>query len=242
MRLLLHACCAPCANRPIESLRQEGMAVTGFWFNPNIHPYTEYQARKSTLEAGPMTCGPGSSMWRTTLRAGAPIAIRSAWRRPPAMPPKTGMRALPPRCSSPPTKSTMPSGPLPSLWEKNMGSPSSIGTFDLCSGRARNLRGSTGCTCRNTAAVFSARRTATWPPSEKRRPPGRRWKDSRGKIDGTGTGSKRGVSPFCVLKSFPQGVEKREGKGKKFSTGGGLFRGGGGNTPVCPSGGPVHGL
>jgi len=26
------------------------MAVTGFWFNPNIHPYTEYQARKSTLE------------------------------------------------------------------------------------------------------------------------------------------------------------------------------------------------
>ena len=51
MRLLLHACCAPCANRPIESLRQEGMAVTGFWFNPNIHPYTEYQARKSTLEA-----------------------------------------------------------------------------------------------------------------------------------------------------------------------------------------------
>lgn len=51
MRLLLHACCAPCANRPIESLCQEGMAVTGFWFNPNIHPYTEYQARKSTLEA-----------------------------------------------------------------------------------------------------------------------------------------------------------------------------------------------
>ena len=51
MRLLLHTCCAPCANRPIESLRQEGMAVTGFWFNPNIHPYTEYQARKSTLEA-----------------------------------------------------------------------------------------------------------------------------------------------------------------------------------------------
>ena len=50
MRLLLHACCAPCANRPIESLRQEGMAVTGFWFNPNIHPYTEYQARKRTLE------------------------------------------------------------------------------------------------------------------------------------------------------------------------------------------------
>lgn len=51
MKILLHACCAPCANRPIEVLRQEGMDVTGFWYNPNIHPYTEYQARKSTLEA-----------------------------------------------------------------------------------------------------------------------------------------------------------------------------------------------
>lgn len=46
----MHMCCAPCANRPIETLRQEGLEVTGFWFNPNIHPYTEYQARKRTLE------------------------------------------------------------------------------------------------------------------------------------------------------------------------------------------------
>ena len=50
MNTLMHICCAPCANRPIARLREEGMAVTGFWFNPNIHPYTEYQARKSTLE------------------------------------------------------------------------------------------------------------------------------------------------------------------------------------------------
>ena len=50
MNTLLHICCAPCANRPIESLRQEGVTPTGFWFNPNIHPYTEYQARKHTLE------------------------------------------------------------------------------------------------------------------------------------------------------------------------------------------------
>ena len=25
------------------------MEPTGFWFNPNIHPYKEYQARKDTL-------------------------------------------------------------------------------------------------------------------------------------------------------------------------------------------------
>ncbi|MGI5963496.1 MAG: epoxyqueuosine reductase QueH [Lawsonibacter sp.] len=50
MNLLMHICCAPCANRPIAQLQQDGVKVTGFWFNPNIHPYTEYQARKSTLE------------------------------------------------------------------------------------------------------------------------------------------------------------------------------------------------
>lgn len=50
MNTLMHICCAPCANRPIDLLRSEGIAVTGFWFNPNIHPYTEYQARKRTLE------------------------------------------------------------------------------------------------------------------------------------------------------------------------------------------------
>ena len=50
MNTLMHICCAPCANRPIDLLRSEGLSVTGFWFNPNIHPYTEYQARKRTLE------------------------------------------------------------------------------------------------------------------------------------------------------------------------------------------------
>lgn len=50
MNTLMHICCAPCANRPIAQLREEGHSVTGFWFNPNIHPYTEYQARKATLE------------------------------------------------------------------------------------------------------------------------------------------------------------------------------------------------
>ena len=51
MNTLMHICCAPCATRPIDVLRREGVGVTGFWFNPNIHPYTEYQARKSTLES-----------------------------------------------------------------------------------------------------------------------------------------------------------------------------------------------
>lgn len=49
-KVLMHICCAPCANRPIDALRAEGIEPVGFWYNPNIHPYTEYQARKHTLE------------------------------------------------------------------------------------------------------------------------------------------------------------------------------------------------
>ena len=40
MNTLMHICCAPCANRPIDLLRSEGLSVAGFWFNPNIPPYT----------------------------------------------------------------------------------------------------------------------------------------------------------------------------------------------------------
>lgn len=46
---LLHICCAPCSIRCIETLRDEGIEPVGYWYNPNIHPYTEYRARKETL-------------------------------------------------------------------------------------------------------------------------------------------------------------------------------------------------
>ena len=49
MKLLLHICCAPCANRPIAQLQARGHTVTGFWYNPNIHPFTEYRARRNCL-------------------------------------------------------------------------------------------------------------------------------------------------------------------------------------------------
>ena len=50
MKLLLHTCCAPCSVYCIESLRNEGIEPTVYWFNPNIHPYTEYKARRDTLK------------------------------------------------------------------------------------------------------------------------------------------------------------------------------------------------
>lgn len=49
MKTLLHICCAPCANACIENLRADGIAVTGFWYNPNIHPFTEYRSRRNCL-------------------------------------------------------------------------------------------------------------------------------------------------------------------------------------------------
>lgn len=49
MKLLLHSCCAPCSIKCVDALRQEGMEPTIFWYNPNIHPFTEYRSRKNTL-------------------------------------------------------------------------------------------------------------------------------------------------------------------------------------------------
>ena len=34
----------------VKTLREEGAELTGLWFNPNIHPFTEYRQRRSTLE------------------------------------------------------------------------------------------------------------------------------------------------------------------------------------------------
>ena len=49
MKLLLHTCCAPCSVYVIDSLKEEGIKPTCFWFNPNIHPYIEYKTRRDTL-------------------------------------------------------------------------------------------------------------------------------------------------------------------------------------------------
>lgn len=45
-RVLLHMCCGPCAIAPIRRLQEEGYDVTGFFWNPNIHPLQEYMRRR----------------------------------------------------------------------------------------------------------------------------------------------------------------------------------------------------
>lgn len=49
MKTLLHTCCAPCAIQCINSLKSDNIEPIGFWYNPNIHPFTEYKNRKNTL-------------------------------------------------------------------------------------------------------------------------------------------------------------------------------------------------
>ena len=48
MKLLLHVCCAPCSVACIASLREENIEPALFWYNPNIHPFTEYSQRRDT--------------------------------------------------------------------------------------------------------------------------------------------------------------------------------------------------
>ncbi len=48
-KLLVHTCCAPCLIAPLQQLRQD-WDVTALWYNPNIHPYTEYVKRRDTLK------------------------------------------------------------------------------------------------------------------------------------------------------------------------------------------------
>ncbi len=45
MNILLHQCCGPCSIYPISVLKKENHLITGFYYNPNIHPMTEFYKR-----------------------------------------------------------------------------------------------------------------------------------------------------------------------------------------------------
>jgi epoxyqueuosine reductase len=57
MKILLHICCANCAITPLERMKEKGHDVTGYFFNPNIHPYQEYQKRLDALKQYSGTVG-----------------------------------------------------------------------------------------------------------------------------------------------------------------------------------------
>ncbi|MFH1147072.1 MAG: epoxyqueuosine reductase QueH [Pseudomonadota bacterium] len=48
--ILIHICCAPCTIHPLKILRGGSARITGFFYNPNIHPYLEFKRRLDTLK------------------------------------------------------------------------------------------------------------------------------------------------------------------------------------------------
>jgi predicted adenine nucleotide alpha hydrolase (AANH) superfamily ATPase len=48
-KVLVHICCAHCAAYTVEYWRQQEYEVDGYWYNPNIHPFTEHQARLASV-------------------------------------------------------------------------------------------------------------------------------------------------------------------------------------------------
>ena len=90
MNLLLHICCAPCSVACIKQLRGEGIEPTGFWYNPNIHPFTEYRSRRNCLREYAQSIG-------LTLVEEDEYGLRpfvqavAGWPRPPTTPPSTAL-------------------------------------------------------------------------------------------------------------------------------------------------------
>ncbi len=48
--LLLHVCCSPCLIAPLNDLKDKGIGFDALFFNPNIHPLSEYLRRRESLK------------------------------------------------------------------------------------------------------------------------------------------------------------------------------------------------
>ena len=49
--VLIHCCCAHCTAYTVHYWRGQGYEVSGLWYNPNIHPYTEHQRRLEAMKS-----------------------------------------------------------------------------------------------------------------------------------------------------------------------------------------------
>ncbi len=52
-RILIHTCCADCLLKMVDSLKDESVEIVGYFYNPNIHPRSEYLTR---LKAAQKIC------------------------------------------------------------------------------------------------------------------------------------------------------------------------------------------
>lgn len=49
-KILLHSCCAPCSTFSSQDLEERDMQPVLFFYNPNIHPESEYNLRVEEIE------------------------------------------------------------------------------------------------------------------------------------------------------------------------------------------------
>jgi len=47
-KLLVHVCCGPCFIIPYQAYLNAGFATSAHYYNPNIHPFSEYEHRLET--------------------------------------------------------------------------------------------------------------------------------------------------------------------------------------------------
>jgi len=50
MKLLIHACCTDCLLKMVESIKLENVEIEIYYYNPNIHPRSEYQSRLKAMQ------------------------------------------------------------------------------------------------------------------------------------------------------------------------------------------------
>ena len=48
-KILVHTCCCHCGAYTLQHFRDEGYSVSALWYNPNIHPFLEHEARRQAL-------------------------------------------------------------------------------------------------------------------------------------------------------------------------------------------------
>ena len=172
-RVLLHTCCAPCSLSCIDPLRSEGIEPVAFWYNPNIHPWKEYQARRDCLLAYAPTIGMEVRVQEDyglrefvrhvagTSTTAAPTATPTGWRARPNTRRSTAFPPSPPPCWPAPIRTTRASPPPRSSAPGSTGWSFSTGTSGPISGPATSGPGSWASICRSTAAASFPSRTAT---------------------------------------------------------------------------------
>ena len=68
-KILLHACCGPCATHCIEALRKDGIEPVLFFSNSNIMPEEEYNKRLEAIKKLAELVAKHGGLWNAEAEA-----------------------------------------------------------------------------------------------------------------------------------------------------------------------------